>query len=120
VGSQVARHERGRRKARLTGACGLLLAIALPWVLFHRVITVIASEFRLDARYLVQEFSPWLLIGIGIAFLLPVVASAGRDPDGRFYPRARGAYFGWGVTLYLLGLALASQVAQLMHLTGSA
>jgi hypothetical protein len=46
-----------------------------------------------------------------------VVVSAGRDPESRFYPRARGAYLGWGVTLYLLGLALASQVAQLAHLT---
>jgi hypothetical protein len=40
-----------------------------------------------------------------------VVATIGRKPGGRFYPRSRNAYAGWGITLYLLGLILASQVA---------
>jgi len=84
-----------------------------------RVITDIASEFRVDARYFLAELSPWALIVLGIVFLLPVAFSAGRDPESRFYPRARAAYMGWGVTLYLLGLLLASQVAQLMHLSGN-
>jgi hypothetical protein len=83
------------------------------------VITVVASQFRVDARYFLAECSPWVLIVLGIAFLLPVALSAGRDPEGRFYPRARLAYLGWGVTLYLLGFGLASQVAQLMHLSGN-
>ncbi len=116
---RIGRGRREQRKAQLTGAAGLLAAAALPWLLFHRVITDIASEFRVDARYFLAECSPWFLIVLGLAFLLPVVFSAGRDPESRFYPRARGAYMGWGVTLYILGFILASQVAQLMHLTGN-
>jgi len=111
------RSVRQRRQAQLTGLVGFLLVAALPWVLWHRVIADIASEFRLDARYLLAEWSPWFLIAVGILFLVPVVLSVGRDPEGRFYPRARGAYAGWGATLYILGIALASQVAQLASLT---
>jgi len=88
-------------------------------LLWHRIITEIASGFRLDFSYLVSEWSPWALIATGILFFVPVVLSAGRDPDSRFYPRARGAYLGWGVTCYLLGLALASQVAQIMRISGA-
>jgi hypothetical protein len=47
-----------------------------------------------------------------MAFLLPVAVSAGRPPESRIYPRARNAYAGWGVTLYLLGFLLALQVAE--------
>ena len=36
-----------------------------------------------------------------------------RDRERRFYGRAMGAWYGWGVTLYLLGFALATQVAQI-------
>jgi hypothetical protein len=43
--------------------------------------------------------------------LLPVVWSAGLSPGSRLYPRFRNAYMGWGVSLYLMGLGLASQVA---------
>ena len=94
----------------------LLVAIALPVVLWHGVVAGIASEFRLDAHYLLTEWSPWLLIVAGLGFGLPVAWSAGRDPESRWYPRARRAYAGWGVTLYLLGVALASQVAEIYHL----
>jgi len=106
-----------RRRAQLTGLVGFLLVASLPWVLWHRVIGEIASQFRLDLRYLLAECSPWFLITVGILFLLPVVLSVGRDPEGRFYPRARGAYAGWGATLYILGFALASQVAQIASLS---
>jgi hypothetical protein len=41
------------------------------------------------------------------------VISIGRRPDSRLYPRARNAYIGWGVSCYLLGAALATQVAQI-------
>ena len=76
----------------------------------------IASEFRLDVHYLLSEWLPWVLIGLGLAFCLTVVWSAGVDPESRWYPRARNAYAGWGITLYLLGLALATQVAQIYEL----
>ena len=35
---------------------------------------------------------------------------SGMHPDSRLYPRSRNAFLGWGTTLYLLGIALASIV----------
>jgi hypothetical protein len=101
------------RTARLVGAAGFLLAAALPFVLWGHVIAGIASEFRVDLHYLLSEWTPWTLIVVGLLFLVPVAWSAGRDPESKWYPRARNAYAGWGITLYLLGVALASQVAQI-------
>jgi hypothetical protein len=110
----AARTERrARRQARRVGALGFLVAAALPALLFHDVIRDIAAEFRLDFVYIVAEWSPWVLIASGLAFLAPVAWSAGRDSEDRWYPRARNAYAGWGITLYLLGLALAAQVSQI-------
>src|SRR2546423_6799693 len=113
VRSALGRDELARRQARRVGAVGFVLAAALPIVLWHRVILDIASEFRLDLNYLVSEWSPWILILLGLAFAAPVVWSAGRDPESRWYPRSRNAYAGWGITLYLLGIGLATQVAQI-------
>jgi hypothetical protein len=45
-----------------------------------------------------------------------VAASHLRDPDRRFARRGTNAWAGWGVTLYLLGFALATQVAQIAEL----
>jgi hypothetical protein len=116
-GAGRGRHE--ARNARLTGAVGFTLAATLPWLLWHRVIGAIAEGFKLDFKYLISEWSPWALIAAGLLLFVPVVVSAGRDPDSRFYPRARGAYMGWGVTLYILGVVLASQVAQIMRVSGA-
>jgi hypothetical protein len=113
----VRSDRRARRQARWVGAGGFVVAAALPVALFHNLVADIASEFRLDARYLIAEWSPWLLLGCGLLFLAPVAWSAGRDSESRWYPRARNAYAGWGVTLYLLGLALAVQVAQISGLS---
>jgi hypothetical protein len=44
---------------------------------------------------------------------VPVLFSIGRRPGSRLYPHARNAYAGWGISLYLLGIALATQVAQI-------
>ena len=52
--------------------------------------------------------------------MLPVVISIGRHPESRFYPRSRNAYTGWGITLYLLGCAIATQVAQIAAGSGDA
>ena len=98
----------GRRRAASSGAA------ALPIVLWHRVIADIAGEFRLDAQYLITGWSPWVLMALG---LLVLRARGGRGlarPRPALPPRAaRGAWFGWAITLYLLGFALATQVAQI-------
>lgn len=109
--SEVAR----RRQARRVGATGFLLACALPVILWRHVIADVASGFRLDATYLVTGWTPWVLIGAGLVFFVPVAWSAGSDPESRWYPRARNAYAGWGISLYVLGCALATQVSQINH-----
>jgi hypothetical protein len=108
----LGRDQRGRRQARRVGAVGFAVAVALPIVLWWRAITDIASAFKLDWGYF-TGWVPWALIVAGLLFLVPVMLSVGRNPEGRWYPRARNAYAGWGITLYLLGFALATQVAQI-------
>ena len=83
----------------------------MPVILWHRAMAVIAHDFRFDADYLVTGWTAYTLIGLGLLFFIPVVISIGRRPDSRLYPRSRGAYIGWGVSLYLLGIMLATQVA---------
>jgi hypothetical protein len=83
----------------------------MPVVLWHRPMAMIAEDFRLEAEYLVTGWTAYVLIGLGLLFFLPVVISIGRRPDSRLYPRSRGAYVGWGVSLYTLGIMLAAQVA---------
>jgi hypothetical protein len=102
---------RQRRQAQLVGLAGFLAAVALPVVLWHRAIGIIASDFRLESGYLVTGWTGYVLIGLGWLFFIPVVVSIGRTPASRLYPRSRKAYAAWGICLYLLGLALASQVA---------
>ena len=102
---------RRRRNAQLVGLAGFMIAAALPPVLWYRAIEAIASDFRLEMEYLVTGWTGYGLIAAGLLFLIPVVASIGRTPESRLYPRSRNAYAGWGVVLYLLGIALASQVA---------
>ena len=34
----------------------------------------------------------------------------GPGPDSRLYPRSRNVFIGWGTSLYMLGVALASIV----------
>jgi hypothetical protein len=83
----------------------------MPIVLWRRAIGLIAEDFRLELDYLVTGWTAYALIALGLLFFLPVVASIGRNPESRFYPRSRGAYVGWGVSLYTLGIMLATQVA---------
>jgi len=118
-GQRVSRGARkqqlSRRNARLVGLLGFALAAALPPVLWHRAITAVASDFRLEPQYL-SGWTGYVLIALGLVFLLPVLVSIGRTPDSRLYPRGRNAYAGWGVSLYLLGCAIASQVAAVTSL----
>jgi heme/copper-type cytochrome/quinol oxidase subunit 1 len=92
---------------------GWVVALALPLLLWHHTIGRIASGFRWELNYLVTGWAPWLLMVGGLACFLPVIVDRVRDPGRRFYGSPRAAWFGWSVTLYVLGFALASQVAQI-------
>jgi hypothetical protein len=119
VGTRASKQQLSRRQARLVGLLGFAGAMALPVALWHRAIGVIASDFRLELEYLVTGWTAYALIGVGLLLLVPVVSSIGRNPESRLYPRGRNAYMAWGVCLYLLGLALASQVAAVAQNPGS-
>lgn len=106
--------DRGRRQARWLGAGGFLAACGAPVWLFHDVVELLAMQPRLELHYL-SGWVPWALLVVGLLFLVPVAWSAGMDPDSRWFPRARSAYAGWGVTLYLLGFLLAWQVMQIQN-----
>ena len=101
-----------RRQARWLGAGGFLAALCAPVWFFHGVVATLAADFKSDVQYL-SGWTPWVLLAAGLLFLLPVAWSAGMDPESRWFPRARAAYAGWGVTLYLLGFLLAWQVAKI-------
>jgi hypothetical protein len=92
------------------------LAIA-PGLIWHRVLGDILASFRWDPIYVLSELSPWLLLIVGIAFLVPVAVSVGRSPESRLYPRARQAYVAWGTVAYVLGLILAMEVTEVWHYT---
>jgi hypothetical protein len=115
---RAERERRARRNARIVGMAGFLAAAALPIVLWHRAIGMIATDFRIEANYLVTGWLGYALIAAGLLFCVPVVLSIGRTPRSRLYPRSRNALFGWGVSMYLLGLALAVQVAAIANGVG--
>jgi hypothetical protein len=109
--SRASMQRASRRHSQLAGMAAFAVAMALPYVLWHRAIELVASDFRFELGYLVTGWTGYLMIGAGLLFLAPVVASTGRSAHGRFYPRSRNAYMGWGTSLYLGGVVLASQVA---------
>jgi hypothetical protein len=100
-----------RRQKQLLGLLGFACAAALPWALWHRAMAEIATDFRLEADYLLTGWLGYGLIALGLLCLAPVAWSAGRHPGSRLYPRFRNAYLGWGTSLYLMGFAVAAQVA---------
>jgi hypothetical protein len=116
AGARAERQEAARRNSQLVGLGGFVAAAALPWVLWHRSISAIAGDFRLEAEYLLTGWTGYGLMALGLLFLVPVVVSIGRSPASRLYPRSRNAYAAWGVCLYVLGVALASQVAAVTSL----
>jgi hypothetical protein len=91
-----------RSRPLLSGLAGLAGAAALPLVLWHRAIELVASDFRLDWDYLLTGWTGYSLIALGLLLMLPPAVSD---------LRGRKAYMSWGVSLYLLGAVLASQVA---------
>lgn len=109
-----------RRNARLLGWAGLLAAVAFPLLVWRRAIAAVASDFSWDPAYLVMGWTGYFLVAAGVLFMLPVVISIGCTPESRLYPRSRNAYAGWGITLYLLGCAISTQVAQIAAGPGEA
>lgn len=101
------------RDARLVGWGGYVGAILFPAIVWREPIGLIATDFEFDFQYLVMGWTGYFMIIAGLLFLLPVVVSVRRHPEDRLYPRSRNAYLGWGVTLYLLGCGIATQVAQI-------
>ena len=94
-----------------------MLAAALPVILWHRPMAMVIEEFKFDLEYFVTGWTAYALIAVGLLFFIPVVLSIGRNPESRLYPRSRGAYVGWGVSMYTLGIALATQVAVIANYT---
>jgi hypothetical protein len=86
---------------------------ALPLILWHGVFGEIIGSFSISPTYLVVDLGPWLLVGAGVAFMIPVAFSVGLAFDDRFYPRNRRGYFIWGVVLYLLGFVLVAELYNL-------
>jgi hypothetical protein len=91
----------------------VLAAAAAPLVMWGAMLGDVLASFHWSLRYVAAELSPWLLLLVGVLFLLPVAASAGRDPESRLYPRDRRTYFAWGTSLYVLGAVLAVQVSEI-------
>ena len=87
----------------------------LPVLLFGRVVTDLLERPYWSELYYLAGWTPWVLLASGLLFLVPVVVSKGMSPESRFFPRARAAYAGWGVTLYLLGFMLAWQVMRIQN-----
>jgi hypothetical protein len=118
AGTRRQREIAAARRARVTGAIGFLLAATLPVVLWRDVIAAIASEFHLEIRYLVTGWTPWTLMALGLVCLLVAGVVDWRNRRRRFYGPTGAAWAGWGVSLYLLGFALATQVAQIADSLG--
>jgi hypothetical protein len=118
AGSRLQREQAARRRARRTGAVGFAAALGLPVLLWHRTVAGIASEFHLDARYLIAGWAPWALMALGLLCLAIAAIVDWRTRDRRFYHPGSAAWVGWGVSLYLLGFALATQVAQIADSLG--
>jgi hypothetical protein len=104
-----------RRQAKTVGVLGFLAAAALPIVLWHHAIGMLAAGFRPTFSYFVTGWTPFGLMAVGLLLFVPVVYSIGLSSYAPAYPRRRNVYAGWGSTLYLLGIGLASQVAAITH-----
>jgi hypothetical protein len=97
----------------LVGWAGVAAAAALPAVLWRRPIGLIAGGFEWSLDYLVMGWLGYALIATAILLMLPVVISIGHTPASRYYPRSRNALIGWSASLYVMGSAIAAQVAQI-------
>jgi hypothetical protein len=112
-GTRLQREQDARRRALCTGAAGFAAAVVLPVVLWHGTVADIAGEYEFTLRYLVAGWTPWFLMALGLACFVVAAAVEWRNRGRRFYRPGGGAWFGWGVTFYLLGFGLATQVSQI-------
>ena len=101
-------------RRRLAAALALALFAAAPFVVFKHVVLDAATHFRVEFNYLVSGWVPWLLVVVGALCFVPVIVSIGRGAYSRWSlnPGIRTAYEIWGATLYLLGVLLLTQTAQ--------
>ena len=98
----------------MVGAVFFALALALPVVLWRDVIADVAvATSPRDLKFFVTGWEPWVLMTLGLACFIPMAVADLRDRERRFYRPGSGAWAGWGVSLYLLGFGLATQVAQI-------
>ncbi|WP_027007268.1 hypothetical protein [Conexibacter woesei] len=118
AGSRAQSEQEARRRARWTGAVGFAGMLGLPILLWHNVVAGIAAEFHPDPRYLIAGWAPWSLMAGGLVCLLVAAVVDHRERDHRFYGTGSRAWVGWGLSLYILGFALATQVAQIAQSLG--
>ncbi len=92
----------------------MLAAAALPILLWRDVIADIAAVTA-DQRtgVVLVGWAPWVLMALGVLCVIPVAVERRRSRGGRFHSAGSAVWTGWGVTLYLLGFGLATQVAQI-------
>lgn len=110
----LGRDQRARRRSERIGALGVLLAAALPILLWRDVIADIAAATAdQSTTVVIVGWAPWVLMALGVLCVIPVALERWRSRGGRFHSAGTGAWTGWGVTLYLLGFGLATQVAQI-------
>jgi hypothetical protein len=110
-GAQVSRR-------RFAATSAVALFAVWPFAVFHEVILDAASQFRLEFVYLLSGWTAWVLILLGVVCFVPVALSIGRDEYSRWFltPAIRRAYEAWGVSLYVMGVLLAVQTAQVAQL----
>lgn len=114
------RDEAARRRAGAVGVVGVVAAAVLPAVLWADVIADVArASAQRHAADVLLGWTPWLLMGLGLLCAIPVAVTSARARRSRFHRPGGGAWAGWGVTLYVLGFGLATQVAQLHGLGAS-
>jgi hypothetical protein len=102
-------------RRRLGAAAALAVFSAAPFVVFQSTLRDAATNFRLEPNYLVTGWGPWTLVAIGVLCFVPIVVSMGRSAYSRWAltPPTRRAYEIWGATLYILGVMLLTQTAQI-------
>lgn len=101
-------------RRRLAALVTLAVFSAAPFYVFNHVVRDAATNFRVELNYLVSGWVPWLLVVVGALCFVPVIVSIGRSAYSRWSlpPGVRTAYEVWGATLYILGVLLLTQTAQ--------